>query len=75
MGIKIEQLFEPLRGMPSMLFGLGGTDPQRLCEATERTPQFQNSWVAVAISSASRQVGDGCPGLNYRPVLLPRLSP
>lgn len=59
--------------MPSMLLGLGGTDPKRMCEATECSPQFQDGWVAAAILSASRQVAMVALGLNYRPVLLPRV--
>ena len=59
--------------MPSMLLGLGGTDPQRMCEATECSPQFQDGWVAAAILSAGSQVAMVAPGLEDRPVLLPRV--
>lgn len=56
-----------------MFLGLGGTDPQRMCEATECSPQFQDGWVAAAILSAGRQVAVVAPGLEDRPVLLPRV--
>lgn len=56
-----------------MFLGLGGTDPQRLCEAPQCSPQFQDGWVAAVILSASRQVAMVALGLNYRPVLLPRI--
>lgn len=56
-----------------MFLGLAGTNPQRMCVAAQRTPQFQNGWVAVAILSAGSQVAMVAPGLNYRPVLLPRV--
>jgi hypothetical protein len=59
--------------MPSMLLGLTGTNPQRMCVAAQRTPQFQNGWVAVAILSAGSQVAMVAPGLEDRPVLLPRV--
>ena len=59
--------------MPPMLLGLAGTNPQRMCVAAQRTPQFQNGWVAVAILSAGSQVAMVAPGLEDRPVLLPRV--
>jgi len=59
--------------MPTVLPGLGGTDPQRMCEATECSPQFQDGWVAAAILSAGSQVAMVAPGLEDRPVFLPRV--
>jgi len=56
-----------------MFLGLAGTNPQRMCEATECSPQFQDGWVAAAILSAGSQVAMVALGLNYRPVLLPRV--
>ena len=59
--------------MPVMFLGLAGTNPQRMCVAAQCTPQFQNGWVAVAILSAGSQVAMVAPGLEDRPVLLPRV--